>query len=165
VRAAPVTLRVARPSDAETMARTSHLGFQTYRAFGPAGWSPPPLETDGIRERLRQPRTWALLAEIAGEPAGHVAFVPDVRRADTAHLWQLFVRPAWWGTGVAGRLHDAFVAGARERGYSGGRLRTPAQHARARRFYERRGWRASGPPDDLWRFGLPLIDYVCRLPS
>jgi GNAT superfamily N-acetyltransferase len=163
----PVTMRVARPSDAATMLRSLHLGFAGYRAFAPAGWSPRPLpnEVELVAERLRDRSSWALLAEVAGEPAGHVALAPDAFRGDTVYLWQLFVRPAWFGTGLAGELHDAFVAEARERGYRAGRLRTPAPHARARRFYERRGWAPAGPPDDLWDFGMPLIDYRCRLVS
>jgi GNAT superfamily N-acetyltransferase len=139
------------------MARTARLGFETYRSFVPAGWTPPPMRTDWVRELLGHRQTWALLAEVAGEPAGHVSLVRDWRREDTANLWQLFVRPAWWGSGLAARLHDAYVDEAVARGYRSGRLSTPAGQARARRFYERRGWRASAPPEP-WA-GLLVIEY------
>jgi GNAT superfamily N-acetyltransferase len=56
------------------------------------------------------------------------------------HLWQLFVLPDWWGTGVAALLHDAAIDEMRSQGYREARLLTPTGHARARRFYERRGW-------------------------
>ena len=82
---------------------------------------------------MATPGAWALLAEIAGEPAGHVALLPP--RGDesrTAHLWQLFVRPAWLGSGLAGALHEAFEQRARERGHTQAALRTPAAHTRAR---------------------------------
>ncbi|MEY2534933.1 MAG: hypothetical protein QOF29_2843 [bacterium] len=143
------------------MARTLHLGFSTYRAFAPAGWSPPPYDRDVIvtTERMRAPGAWALLAERAGEPAGHVALLPDAALGDAAYLWHLFVRPRWWGSGIADALHAAFLARATELGYRRARLRTPAPHTRARRFYERRGWRTDGPPDDLWGFGIPLVTY------
>jgi GNAT superfamily N-acetyltransferase len=53
-------------------------------------------------------------------------------------LCQLFVRPEAWGTGVAAELHDrAIELGARQ-------LWVMEQNARARRFYERRGWRPDG---------------------
>jgi GNAT superfamily N-acetyltransferase len=161
----PVRTRLARASDAETMSRSLHLGFDTYRAFTPAGWSPPAFagELEFAREKLRSRHTWALLAEIAGEPAGHVAMYPDATRDDTVYLWQLFVRPPWWGTGLAAMLHDAFAEEARMRGYRAGSLATPAGQARARRFYERRGWRLAGPPDELWNFGVPIARYRCRL--
>jgi GNAT superfamily N-acetyltransferase len=160
-----VTTRLARPADAETMARSLHLGFATYRAFGPHAWEPPPFpnELEYARERLRSRHTWAMLAEIAGEPAGHVSMYPDDARDDTVYLWQLFVRPQWWGTGLAASLHDAFVAEARARGYRQGSLNTPAPHARARRFYERHGWRPDGPPGEMWDFGIPVVRLRLRL--
>ena len=161
MRPAPVTTRLARPSDAATMLRSLHLGVDTYRAFGPAGWvpRPPPDELERTAGLLRSRHTWALMAEVAGEPAGHVSLLPDPGRADAAYLWQLFVRPRWWGTGLAGELHDAFLSEARRRGYRTGRLDTPAPHARARRFYERRGWRLDGSPFAMGNFGIPLVSY------
>ena len=85
------------------------------------------------------------------------ALVPGV-----AHLWQLFVLPDWWGRGVAPVLHDAAIAEMQARGYLSARLYTPAQHVRARRFYERRGWSAHG---EAWNedLGLPLTEYQLGL--
>jgi GNAT superfamily N-acetyltransferase len=163
VRPPAVTTRVARPSDAPTMVRTAHLGIETYVAFAPRAWTPtpPPFHTERVTETLRGRHTWALLAEVAGEPAAHVALFPDWLPGGAVCLWQLFVRPAWWGSGIASDLHEAFLAEARDRGYRDARLQTPAAHARARRFYERRGWRVSAPPE-TW-MGLPVIEYRLRL--
>ncbi len=46
----------------------------------------------------------------------------------------------------------------RAQGYVSARLFTPSQHARARRFYERRGWTAADEAlnEDL---ALPLTEY------
>ena len=162
-----MTLRFARASDAPAMARTMALGFGTYSAFGPAGWRAPDPETGEepqLRARLADRRTRCLVAEAHGEPAGHVAWFPDQQRAG-AYLWQLFVRPRWFGTGLAAGLHDAFLERAAAEGWQRARLRTPAAHARARRFYARRGWRTDGPPHDEPAFGLPLVVLVRdRLP-
>lgn len=159
MRSPAVTTRPARPCDAPTMARTMQLGIETYRAFAPATWAPhaPPGHLEMLTERLGSRFTWALLAEIAGEPAAHTLFVPDWQPGGAAYLMQLFVRPAWWGSGLAADLHDAFLAEVAARGYRTARLHTPAGHARARRFYERRGWRMSGPPE-TW-IDLPVIAY------
>jgi GNAT superfamily N-acetyltransferase len=75
-----------------------------------------------------------------------------------AHLWQLFVLPDWWGSGVADVLHREFIAEARNRGYERARLYTPAAHERARRFYERRDWRALGEQLNP-ELGLALAEY------
>jgi GNAT superfamily N-acetyltransferase len=155
-----VTTRPARPSDAETLARTARLGMDTWRAFAPAGWTPRPFaDSVAFTRRLLAARgAWALLADIAGEPAGHCAMIPgDWDEPRSVVLWALFVRPAWWGTGLADRLHDAFVAEAGERGYPLAWLSVPARHARARRFYERREWRADTLLEE--NRGMPMAIY------
>jgi GNAT superfamily N-acetyltransferase len=65
----------------------------------------------------------------------------------------LFVRPPWWGTGLARRLHALALAEAAARGYATMQLVTPTGHARARAFYEREGWSAAPPP-----FAEPMLD-------
>jgi GNAT superfamily N-acetyltransferase len=154
-----VTTRRAWPADAETLLRTQRLGLATWRAFAPAWQLPPYAEhLARTRARLERPDAWAQLAFVHGEPAGHFAMVRDDFGDPAAvDLWQLFVRPPWWGTGLAAQLHDAFVARARELGYPRAWLGTPAAHARARRFYERRGWRSRGPLVE--EAGLPLAIY------
>jgi hypothetical protein len=39
------------------------------------------------------------------------------------------------------------------------RLHTPAEHARARAFYEREGWTAASPPFYEPMLGLTLVTY------
>ncbi len=161
------TLGPGGPAEAEAIARLNVEGFQGYRAFAPAGWEPPPLESEmeWIRERIGFPEVWCLVAEAEPGLVGHVAFMPAglARRAATepglAHLWLLFVRPSHWGTGLATELHRAALREAAARGFSSMRLFTPAGQARARRFYEREGWAAAGEPFDDPDFKLPLVEY------
>ena len=70
--------------------------------------------------------------------------------------------PPWWGTGVAATLHEAAVDEMRAQGYERARLFTPAQHTRARRFYERRGWALGEQRLDL-NLGLELAEYRLEL--
>lgn len=152
-----ITTRTATSDDVDAILATVQAGLDSYRAFAPSGWQPPNAAVDRAHtvEILDQPQTWALLALAGAEIVGHVSFFPARERiagggAPTdhplplipglAHFWQLFVLPAWWGQGVAPLLHDHAVATLRRRGYERARLLTPAQHTRARRFYERRGW-------------------------
>jgi GNAT superfamily N-acetyltransferase len=164
----PWTLRPARPEDAEQLAAVMDEGFQGYRSFAPPGWEPPDAgeELERIRESLGSDEVWCLIAVEDGEPAGHVALMPariHQQPSDEdglAHFWQLFVRPPWWGSGLATALHAEAVCEAAQRGFTSMRLYTPAAQARARRFYEREGWAAvAEPAEDELDFGMPLVEY------
>lgn len=58
----------------------------------------------------------------------------------------LYVRPEAWGTGVAARLHDRALEAL---GPGIARLWVLEENQRARRFYERRGWREDGSTRDV----------------
>jgi GNAT superfamily N-acetyltransferase len=149
------------------MAAVQYEGFEGYRVIAPPGWEPlrPQDDLDGLRVSLASPDTFCLFAETPdGASAGHVAFLPAAvsHRPEPdpqlAHLWQLFVRPPFWGQGVALALHDAALAEATARGFARMRLNTPLDQARARRFYEREGWVLAGEIDDHG-FGLRMVEY------
>ena len=59
-------------------------------------------------------------------------------------LEALYVRPRAWGGGLARRLHAAAVEELERRGGERARLWVLEGNERARRFYERHGWRADG---------------------
>ena len=166
---ADLDIRIAVPDDAIALAGTTRLGFESYRDWAPAGWQPAPraLEIRSIRERLRATTTWCAMAlDPAGEPAGHVGIThaaererPHVRIPGRAHLWMLFVRPRWWGTGLASRLHRLALEEAARQGYETIRLYTPYGAARARAFYEREGWELASRPFAEPLLGLDLVEY------
>jgi GNAT superfamily N-acetyltransferase len=175
VDAASLEIRIAGPDDASQLAVTTRLGFETYFDWAPEGWRPPPrgLEIRAIRERLRQSSTWCAMAlEPGGEPAGHVGITcatererAHVRIPGRAHLWMLFVRPHWWGTGLATRLHRLGLDEAQRQGYRTIRLYTPEGQMRARAFYAREGWTLCGRPFDEPLLGLQLVEYRRELCS
>jgi GNAT superfamily N-acetyltransferase len=159
-------IRPARARDAEAIAAIVVECDRTFVNFAPAGWQPPSYEREleVARDAFAQPDRWIAVAEAEGQPIGYAAFIAasatriPVDDPELAHLGRLFVRPAYWGAGVATALHDAAIAEAAARGFNRIRLFTPASHGRARRFYEREGWRAVAemPRSPL---GLPLIEY------
>jgi len=162
-------IRIAVPDDAPALAVTTRLGFDSYRDWAPEGWEPPPhaLEIRSIRERLRQQTTWCAMAvQTDGEQAGHVGIThaadrqrPHVRVPARAHLWMLFVRPPWWGSGLAARLHTLGLEEAARQGYETIRLYTPDGAARARAFYEREGWDLASRAFSEPLLGLDLVEY------
>jgi GNAT superfamily N-acetyltransferase len=169
-----IATRRATVDDLDVLIGDVQAGFDSYTEFAPLGWLPPEVSADDTRtaEILIDADTWALLAMAGADPVGHIAFTPARRRAagepwdsspsipGLAHLWQLFVLPPWWGRGVAPLLHDAAISEVRTRGYDAVRLYTPSLHARARRFYERRGWRVT---DEEWNEHLVLMLTEYRL--
>jgi GNAT superfamily N-acetyltransferase len=158
-RAAPV-LRVRTPEAGDVPALHDFLsaGIAGYRAFAPPDWVPPlqsaPAKIERTLSELADPRTYSRMAELDGRIAGFVhRFEPDP--PVDVRLRYLFVAEPFWGTGLAQELHDGSVAAMRART---ARLFTPVAHARARRFYEHRGWRLHDVLD-VSPLGLPVAEY------
>ncbi|WP_187369254.1 GNAT family N-acetyltransferase [Baekduia soli] len=163
---APLALRAAGPGDGPRIAADVRAAFDRYIDFSPPGWTPPPAPDDDEADLLGRPAYRCVLAEPGGVLAGHVAWWPAVDSRlgsddpGLAHLRRLFVHPGWWGAGLARRLLAVAVQDARAHGFERMRLTTPGGQGRARRFYEREGWRADGPPSEDEAFGMPTIQYV-----
>jgi GNAT superfamily N-acetyltransferase len=108
---------------------------------GFAGVFPPeryPYPDEAIRRALREQL----------EDPCNVALIDDEGRgfALVGHGWlqRLFLREQAWGTGVAEELHAAALEMLRAQGANSASLLCLAENARARRFYEKRGWRLNG---------------------
>ena len=161
-------IRPATLGDVPVLSETVRQGFDGYRAFLPAGWEPPAEEFEEARitERLELEDTWCRIAFDGPAPAGHVAFLAARAYTDgrplipgLAHLWMLFIREPWWGSGLARRLMAMAVAEATAQGYAAMRLFTPAGQARARAFYEREGFATVGDPRWEPMLAFDLVEY------
>ena len=80
-----------------------------------------------------------LVAESEGAIAG-MGVVRDLGDG-SGEVRDLYVVPDAWGTGVASTLLHALAEWLTQRGASRASLWVAADNARARRFYEREGWR------------------------
>jgi GNAT superfamily N-acetyltransferase len=135
-----VQIRLAGSDDAELL-----FGMQRASALSAFGHIFPPDEYPFPDDAERQ--RWAelvasndaviLVAEHQREPAGLAVIRHD-------ELQRFFVVPEKWGSGVADALHDAVLETLREWGESKSRLWVMEENRRARRFYERNGWRPDG---------------------
>ena len=170
------SIRPAAPGDAGAVITLLGDGFATYREFAPPDWEAPAVgpEMELVTERfLGDDRVWYVVAEDASGHAGQCGFAPAHQRRNmqgdpipgVAHLWQLFVRRDLWGSGLSADLHDRALAAMRERGFTRARLLTPVAQARARAFYERRGWREApfSVEDAEPLAGLPVMEYRIEL--
>ena len=162
--------RVGKPQDAAALARVTIEAFATYREWASPGWQPLDQpgrhEADLLAERLALPEYRSFVAEVGVEPVGYVVLRPAVTTGGDpqpipglAHIWHLFVKPGWWGRGVARRLHDEAVDEARRWQCDAMRLWTPRDNARARAFYVREGWRETGEEHYSDQLDLLLLEY------
>jgi ribosomal protein S18 acetylase RimI-like enzyme len=104
------------------------------------------------RERARTPVDWqkwlspsaTFVLETTTGPEGIVAGVPDSTDPAVVHLMAMWVHPALRGSGAASALVQSVLAWAEGRGASSVRLDVIEGNDRARRLYERHGFRATG---------------------
>ncbi len=162
--------RVGRPQDAAALTSVLAEAFETYRDWAPEGWSPRielgNQEEWAFSERLGRSEYWGLLAEADGWAVGYIVLrqaltIEEPRQPipGAGHIWHLFVRPAWWGSGLAATLLAEGVAEAQRREYMQLRLWTPRDNARARAFYEREGWSTTGGTRYGPDLDLDLVEY------
>ena len=134
-----LSIRTGSPGDAEALfaihkesAMTAHVEI-----FPPDRYRFP---DDRMRahweEVVRDDQTDVLVAERSGTRVGFATVSPGWLR-------NLFVLPAEWGRGTGGALHDEAVDLLRRHGEAA-QLWVLEANERARRFYERRGWRDDG---------------------
>jgi GNAT superfamily N-acetyltransferase len=147
-----------RPATADDMSRVADLWH--------AGWHD--AHPGHVPEELTASRTLAefqarapgrvgdtTVAELDGELAGFVMVVGD-------EVEQVYVAPAHRGTGVAEVLLDEAVRQVASAGHGEAWLAVVEGNARARRFYERRGWHDDGAlPYEVVSGGRTLIS-PCR---
>jgi GNAT superfamily N-acetyltransferase len=133
-------LRLATPADAVALASAEKAA--TTAAF--VDIFPPDLfpypEADVLARwqlELGRDDLVTVVDERAGAVTGYAA---------SAYEWleHLGVVPELWGTGLADDLHDVALGDIAGRGHDHALLWVLEDNARARRFYERRGWRPTG---------------------
>ncbi len=133
-------IREARAGEAETLAaiqRDASVGALAH-IFSPELY-PFPLEAVRARwaEAVEDPSLTVLVAEVDGAPAALAGC-----RAEW--LDGLYVRPEHWGRGLGRKLHDEVLDRLRASGSPRCQLWVLEGNNRARRFYERLGWRENG---------------------
>jgi tRNA dimethylallyltransferase len=133
-------VRRARLDDAEA-------AFQVQRRASLAGLEhiyPParyPFPDAAVRERWRETLADGRAAVFVAENGEGII---GVAAAKDGWLEGLYVVPEHWGGELATRLHDEAIHALAAAGTDEARLWVLEDNARARRFYERRGWRLDG---------------------
>ena len=87
------------------------------------------------------------------------ASAPPGGRRDLPEITMLYVVPEYWGGVAARRLLAVGTGWMIQQGWSAARLRVVETQARARRFYEREGWRLDARLDTAHNGLFALIYY------
>jgi GNAT superfamily N-acetyltransferase len=114
------------------------------------------------RERRRtEPEVEFLVAERGGELLGMATVGPDRDHpgGSEGELRMINVTPRAWGTGVGPALLDAAEVRLCALGFETAVLWVVTGNTRARRFYERQGWRPDGTRRTLEIGGYPVPEW------
>lgn len=155
----PVTVRRAKPADAEALARVAAATFPLacppeMPASDIAEFVRENLSLERFRAYLKDRTRWLFVAEVAGAVVGYTMSVegepsdPDVAEEiptrPTAELSKCYVLPEHHRSGAAGALMAATLDAARERGLAGIWLGVNDRNERAKRFYAKHGFTRVG---------------------
>lgn len=164
-------VRRARPGDSESIARVHVRAWQVgYKGILDDAF----LDGLSTSERTAQwsrtlaaidPERFLVVAEvdtkIVGFAGGGLALPSTEDR--TFELYVLYVDPSHWHRGAGGALLGSFVAWAAEKGASGTVLWVAKDNARARAFYEHRGWSCDGAVETREILGAVVTECRYRL--
>lgn len=155
-----ISLHQAGPDDADHLAHV-HLATATlaYASIVPPEAPPPALESIIAEWQggFDDPSFRAFLAEERALPVGVVAIRADPDFADCGQLQRLYVLPGYWNTGVGSALHETAVSALRDGTFRQAGLWVLEANDRARRFYEKRGWRLLPEATLTWP-GLRVVE-------
>lgn len=143
-----LTIRTARTDEASSLAEL-HLrtALHAYAGiFPPEAPVPTSSEVCAQWSEVLEPKEMrgVFVAEWDGERVGVVVGGPDPLNEACGHLSRLYVRPECWGRGVGRVLYDRCIGHLREHGFDLASLWVLEGNTRARRWYERLGWKITG---------------------
>ena len=95
-------------------------------------------------ERILRDEGGVWVAEDEGQVVGFVSIGPERDDPALGELYAIYVLPQAWGSGAGAALMREAVAGLREAFDGDAVLWVLEDNPRARRFYEREGWRLDG---------------------
>ncbi len=140
----PITLRIATPADADTLARLHAESWKTaYRGILPDAYLDHEVDADRLAlwtarmPSLGEGRAW--LAEQGEEPVGFVCVLPDKEATWGPLIDNLHVRPSRRGAGIGVVMLETVWQWLRERGEQRVHLWVFEDNQAARRFYDRMG--------------------------
>lgn len=167
---ARVEIRRAVPGDALAIAEAEVASWRAaYAGLMPAAYLAALSEQDRAETWLadlerhgERGRKRAWVVEDGGRVHGFsLAGLQTGAPAGVGLLYFLYFRPEVWGKGIAAPLMERVMDDLRDQGVTTAQLWVLAENERARRFYERLGWRPDGERnrDDYGGVSLEALRY------
>ncbi len=163
-------VRVAEAADADAICDVHVAAWRAaHRGIVPDHLLDAPRFERDQRARWRSwrlpPDSEVVVVTDDGHVVGFAALGPEREPDDPlgmprGELYAFYVHPDAWGTGAADVLMDQAEHRLVARGDTMGVLWVLADNPRARRFYERRGWRWTGESAWYERVGDELVETV-----
>jgi ribosomal protein S18 acetylase RimI-like enzyme len=160
-------IRQAVPGDARALAEVHVASWIAgYRGLMPDE-ALAALDVDERAERWRRGLSDGTASALVAEDDDGIYGWATVGRSrdpdagdEVGELWSLYVHPRCWGRGLGRELHDACLEELRRRGFAQATLWVMDTNERARRFYERQGWRTDGSvkADRVGELQTPIED-------
>jgi len=136
-----VTIRSARIEDVPELARVHHESSEAaYAELAPPDPARLSRREESWREVFAMPERSPFVAEADGQVVGVMDIGPARDELGAGEVYVLYVHPDWWGTEAGQRLLDR-AHEELSRQHEQAVLTVLAANPRARRFYERNGWR------------------------
>ena len=170
-----VIVRAATSGDESSIAEVHVAAWQrAYRGIMPASYLDGlsvPNRTDLWRAIIAELNPPAVNALVAVEDSTILGFVHHCSSRDpeatsaVGEISAIYVHPDQWGEGIGSQLLHGALDSLQMAGFSSATLWVLALNARARRFYESKGWRADGATRSEVRgsFTLDELRYSTRL--
>jgi GNAT superfamily N-acetyltransferase len=163
-----VEVRRARPEDA---AEVAEVHLRTWQAAYEHVFGAERLaELDPERRLHAWERTLAehpdeavFLAEQEGRVVAFASVGPSRDEPDEGELYAIYALPSAWGGGAGPALMRESLAALRGLGYRAATLWVLEDNPRARRFYEREGWKLDGTRREGEHLGVATVEVRYRI--
>jgi ribosomal protein S18 acetylase RimI-like enzyme len=163
-----IEVRRAEPHDVVDLADVHVTAWHdTYRGLIPDRV----IDRLDVAARVRQwertivdPDIAAWIATVDGTPAGLMSVGPSSTDG-VGEVLTIYVTAAFWDLGVGSRLWHAGIDDLRSRGFRSAGLWVLDTNARAREFYRRKGWSATGGTRTDDAFGDPIDEVRYASPA
>ena len=161
---------LVRPAGVEDAAAIAWVHVRTWQAAYAHAFGAERLAGLDVERRAGFWREWlageranVFVAEDEGRVVAFASVGANEQEPELGELYAIYALPEAWGSGAGPALMAAALAALRAAGFREALLWVLADNPRARRFYEREGWRADGAEREEELLGVRVVEARYRI--